>query len=93
MERRTSVWFQNHNILSQYSFHHTFKDVTMTTNRNDFFESSCITALTPLTPRKGKQLITKLKSKEMYEEDEDFPKDEDDSQQILAVFSCAPNAI
>ena len=45
--------------------------------------------------RKGEALIAKLKERNMYEEDEDFPKDEDDSRipnrsnnfAVLLIFS------
>ena len=36
--------------------------------------------------RKGKALMAKLKTKEMYEEDEDFPKDEEASQQFAILI-------
>ena len=39
--------------------------------------------------RKGKALMAKLKTKEMYEEDEDFPKDEEASQQFAVLISKA----
>lgn len=36
--------------------------------------------------RKGKALIERLRSKQMYEEDEDFPKDEEDIPQIHSTY-------
>lgn len=36
-------------------------------------------------PRKGKALMEKLRSREMFEEDEDFPKDEDETQHTIGI--------
>ena len=38
-------------------------------------------------PRKGKALMEKLRSREMFEEDEDFPKDEDETQHTIGIDS------
>ena len=45
--------------------------------------------LSLLLLRKGKALIERLRAKQMYEEDEDFPKDEEDIRQIHSIVLLA----
>ena len=54
------------------------------TSNQHFMAKSVVSSKRHL--RKGKALMAKLKTKEMYEEDEDFPKDEEASQQFAILI-------